>query len=282
MCAMPSGLRIWCSMGCCAPVSSHLVFQREVRDLTRSRSSLVEERSRVINRVQKLLEDATIKLASVAADLLGKSARQMLAALVEGQEDPAILAEYARASMRPKRPLLEQALQGRVTEHHRLLLKEHLAHIDALDERIEHLSTELRERLRPYEAQLRRLETIPGIKRRFAEVLLAEIGPEMSRFPSARHLASWAGMCPGNAESAGKRLSGKTWPRESVATLGPGRGRPCGDAQQGVLSHGPISAPLGTAGSKEGGGCGGAYPAGHRLSCPGRGARLSGVRWQLL
>jgi transposase len=93
MCAMPSGLRIWCSMGCCAPVSSHLVFQREVRDLTRSRSSLVEERSRVINRVQKLLEDATIKLASVASDLLGKSARQMLAALVEGQEDPAILAE---------------------------------------------------------------------------------------------------------------------------------------------------------------------------------------------
>jgi transposase len=153
-------------MGCCAPVSSHLFGPREVRDLTRSRSSLVEERSRVINRVQKLLEDATIKLASVASDLLGKSARQMLAALVEGQEDPAILAEYARASMRPKRPLLEQALQGRVTEHHRLLLKEHLAHIDALDERIEHLSTELRERLRPYEAQLRRLETIPGIKRR--------------------------------------------------------------------------------------------------------------------
>lgn len=186
------------------------LWQRELRDLTRSRTSLIEERSRVINRVQKLLEDANIKLASVASDLMGKSARQMLAALVEGQQDPAILAEYARASMRPKRVLLAQALQGRVTEHHRLLLKEHLAHIDALDERIEHLSAELSERLRPYEAQLRRLETIPGIKRRLAEILLAEIGPEMSRFPSARHLASWAGMCPGNKESAGKRLSGKT------------------------------------------------------------------------
>jgi transposase len=160
--------------------------------------------------VQKLLEDANIKLASVASDLMGKSARQMLAALLQGQEDPTILAGYARGRMRSKRALLEQALQGRVTEHHRLLLKEHLAHIDALDEQIDHLSAEIRERLQPFEAQLRRLETIPGIKRRVAEVILAEIGPEMGRFPSARHLASWAGMCPGNKESGGKRLSGKT------------------------------------------------------------------------
>lgn len=183
---------------------------REVRDLTRSRTSLIEERSRVINRVQKLLEDANIKLASVASDLMGKSARQMLTALLEGQEDPAVLAEYARASMRSKRPLLEQALQGHLTAHHRFLLKGHLTHIDTLDEAIERLSVELNERLRPYEAHLRRLETIPGIKRRLAEILLAEIGPDMSRFPSARHLASWAGICPGNKESAGKRLSGKT------------------------------------------------------------------------
>jgi transposase len=163
-----------------------------------------------MNRVQKLLEDTNIKLASVASDLMGKSARAMLASRLSGQEDPTSLADLARGRMQAKRPLLEQALVGRLTSHQRLLLREQLAHIDGLDEAIEHLSREIDERLRPYEAQLRRLVTLPGIKRRLAEVILAEIGPEMSRFPSARHLASWAGMCPGNKESAGKRLSGKT------------------------------------------------------------------------
>ncbi|HEY7127669.1 MAG TPA: IS110 family transposase [Ktedonobacterales bacterium] len=185
-------------------------WQREVRDLTRSRISATEERTRVINRVQKLLEDANIKLASVASDLMGKSARQMLAAFLQGETDPTILAEYARGRMRSKRALLEQALQGRFQEHHRLLLKEHLAHIAALEAQIDHLSAEIRERLRPFDGQLRHLETIPGIKRRLAEVILAEIGTEMSRFKSAQHLASWAGMCPGNKESGGKRLSGRT------------------------------------------------------------------------
>lgn len=186
------------------------VWQREVRDLTRYRTSLVEERSRTINRLQKTLEDTNIKLASVASDLMGKSAREMLAALLEGEENSLVLAQLARGKMRAKRDVLEQALQGHFAPHHRLLLTEQLALIDFLDEAIERLSTEIAARLCPFEEHLKRLETIPGIKRRLAEVILSEIGPEMSRFPSAQHLASWAGMCPGNKESAGKRLSGKT------------------------------------------------------------------------
>ena len=185
-------------------------FQRELRELSRYRTSVIEERSRTINRLQKILEDTNIKLASVATDLMGRSAREMLAALVAGEADPVVLAQLARGKMRTKRDLLVQALQGQFKPHHRVLISEQLAHIDALDEEIEHLSAALAQRLRPFEPQLKRLETIPRMKRRLAEVILAEIGFDMQRFPSARHLASWAGMCPGNRESAGKRLSGRT------------------------------------------------------------------------
>jgi transposase len=185
-------------------------WQREVRDLTRARTSLSEERSRAINRLQKILEDTNIKLASVATDLMGASAQDMLHALLNGETDPTRLAELARGNMRSKRALLEQALQGRLTEHHRFLIRQQLAHIQTLDREIEEFNREIAERFRPFEAIIERLSTIPGIKRRLAEVILAEIGTDMSRFPSARHLASWAGICPGNNESAGKRLTGRT------------------------------------------------------------------------
>jgi transposase len=185
-------------------------WQRIVRELTRSRASLSEERSRVIARLQKGLEDANIKLASVASDLMGKSAQQMLHALLEGELTPEAMAQFARGRMRPKREQLVQALTGHLQAHHRFLLAQHLKHLSELQEAIARLSTEIAERLRPYEELLVRLETIPGVKRRLAEVILAEIGTDMRRFPSAQHLASWAGMCPGNHESGGKRLSGKT------------------------------------------------------------------------
>jgi transposase len=185
-------------------------WQRIVRELTRSRTSLSEERSRVIARLQKGLEDANIKLAAVASDVMGKSAQEMLHALIAGELTPEAMAQFARGSMRSKQELLVQALTGHLQAHHRFLLAEHLKHLAELQDGIARLSAEIAERLHPYEKLLARLETIPGIKRRLAEVILAEIGTDMRRFPSAQHLASWAGMCPGNHESGGKRLSGKT------------------------------------------------------------------------
>jgi transposase len=153
--------------------------QRELRDLTRTRTSLIDERSAVINRIPKVLEDANIKVAGVATDIMGKSGRDILAALLEGTADAATMAELARGKLRRKREALEQALEGQMSAHHRLLIALHLEHIDLLDEQIAQLSAEIAARLRPYEALLQRLETIPGVGRRTAEVLAAEMGLDL-------------------------------------------------------------------------------------------------------
>jgi transposase len=204
--------------------------QRELRELTRYRTSLVQERSAEVNRLQKTLEGANIKLGDVATDIMGLSSRQMLEALVSGETDAAAMAQLAQGRLRDKLPELERALAGRVGPHQRFLLARQLAHIDFLDAAIAEVSAQITERLRPFEPELQRLVTIPGVGRRTAEVLLAEIGTDMRRFPTPAHLASWAGMCPGNDESAGKRRSGKTrkgspWLRSALIEAARAAGR---------------------------------------------------------
>jgi transposase len=160
--------------------------------------------------VQAVLEDANLKLASVVTDIYGVSARAMLAAILAGQRDVETLADLARGRLRAKRDQLKAALAGRVTAHHSFLLTEHLSMLESFDEAIERVSGEIAQRLAADQEAIALLDTIPGVGQRAAEILIAEIGTDMSRFPSAKHLASWAGMCPGNYESGGKRLSGKT------------------------------------------------------------------------
>jgi len=183
---------------------------RELRDLTRQRTQLIQERSAAANRIQKVLEDANIKLASVASDVLGASGRDMLEALIAGEADPEKLADLARKRLREKIPALRLALQGRVTDHHRFLLRLHLDHVTHLEELIGRLGSHIEEALAPFAEAAERLQTIPGVSQRVAETLVAEVGPKMEQFPTAAHLASWAGMCSGNNESAGKRRSGRT------------------------------------------------------------------------
>lgn len=184
--------------------------QRELRELVRYRKSLINERAREVNRLQKVLEGANIKLSSVASDVLGASGRSMIEAIIHGIDDPAFLAGLARGRMKSKKEQLEKALSGLIGPHQRMLLAVILEHIDFLDRQIARLDQEIEERMRPFEEALALLDTIPDVGRRAAEQILAEIGTNMERFPTAAHLASWAGMCPGNNESTGKRKSGRT------------------------------------------------------------------------
>jgi transposase len=183
---------------------------RELRDLTRQRTQLVRERATVANRVQKVLEDANIKLASVASDPLGVSGRAMIRAMIAGQDDPGELAELARKRLRGKIPELRQALHGRVTDHHRFLLRTLMDQVGHLEGLIEQFDLRIEEQMAPFSQAAARLRTIPGVGASAAEVIVAEIGTDMSRFPTSGQLASWAGLCPGNDQSAGKRRSGKT------------------------------------------------------------------------
>jgi transposase len=182
---------------------------RELRDLTRYRVSLAQEVNRIANRIQKLLEDANIKLASVATDTLGASGRAMLEALLAGEEDSTQLAELSKGLLRNKIPELRLALEGRMTEHHRFLLRQLYDHLRFTESKRVEIEKEIERRLRPFQDAVARLCTIPGVDRVTAWGLLAEIGQNMDQFPSAARLASWAGLCPGNYESAGKRLSGR-------------------------------------------------------------------------
>lgn len=212
--------------------------QRDLRDLTRQRTTLIRDKASIINRLQKVLEWANLKLASVVTDISGVSARAMLKALVDGTESPEALAAHAKGRLRSKQSALTEALTGRVREHHRFLMQTHLeqlefleAHLKQFDERIEQLiqaqspSSELEAQLScntsspglpklplSWQQAMILLDTIPGVARQSAELLLAEVGVDMRRFPSAAHLCKWAGICPGNHESAGKQYSGKTPP----------------------------------------------------------------------
>jgi transposase len=195
---------------------------RELRNLTRYRKTRIEERTREAQRLDKVLQDAGVKLSSVAADILGMSGRDMLNALVTGTRDVEVLSQLARGRMRTKLPQLQAALTGRFGAHHALLIGEILAHLDYVDASIERLSTAIDEVIAPFADARDRLATIPGVDRRVAEAIIGEIGTDMSRFPTAEHLASWAGMCPGQHESAGKARHGtarhgNTWLQRHLA-----------------------------------------------------------------
>jgi len=211
--------------------------QRELRELTRYRTALLRERAAVANRLQKTLEAANLKLASVVTDITGKSGRAMLRALVAGETEPTRVAALAEGRLREKIPELQRALVGQFGAHQRFLVAQQLDHLDFLDARIAQVSAEIATRTQPVATVVARLDTIPGVGQRTAEVLVAEVGTDMARFPTADHLASWAGMCPGNRQSAGRQLSGKTrkgspWLRAAWAEAAQAAGRTKGSSLQ--------------------------------------------------
>jgi transposase len=183
---------------------------RDLRDLVRYRKTLVYARSQEVNRLHKLLETANVKLTSVVSDVMGKSGHAMLEALLAGQSDPEALAQLARGSLRGKLPALREALEGRVDAHHRVLLGHLLEHIEFLEKSLHRLTVAIEQRLCPYEQAIERIVQIPGLQRLTVSSILAEIGDDMSRFPSERHISSWAGVAPGNNQSGGKRLHAPT------------------------------------------------------------------------
>lgn len=196
-------------------------WQRELRDLTRQRAQVIGEHSRIANRIQKVLEDANLKLGSVASDVIGASGRQILQAIIAGENNPVELADLAQRRLREKIPQLQEALYGKVTEHHRWMLALLWDQLLATEKFVARLDERIAQLTRPQQPVLEKLDAVPGIDRRVAEVLLAEIGPDMAPFPTDAHLASWAGVCPGNNESAGRKKSGKTtkgsrWLRQAL------------------------------------------------------------------
>jgi transposase len=197
---------------------------RQLRDLTRQRAQLAGEHTRVVNRIHKLLEDANIKRGAVASDVLGKSGRAMLVALLNGEQNPQKLAELALGRLRGKIPQLQQALEGHFSEHHRFLLRRLLSHVSYLEGQSEQFSAHIAGRLNELlpAAVVQRLDRVPGVNRTTIENVIAEIGTDMRVFPDEHHLSSWCGMCPGNEESAGRRLRSRTrkgnrWLRRALA-----------------------------------------------------------------
>jgi len=241
--------------------------QRELRELTRYRTSLIQERAAEVNRLQKVLEGANLKIGDVATDVLGRSARQMLEAIVGGatEADAATLAQLARGRLREKIPHLERALAGRVAPHQRFLLAQQLAHIDFLDETIERVSSQIAERLCPFDESLANLDAIPGVGRRTAETLLAEIGTDMTRFPSPAQLASWAGMCPGTPRG----WQASQWQDAQGEPSTTPRADRSGTRRRPLQEHLPgcsVPSTRGTPGRQAGGRCRGPLDPQHRLA----------------